>query len=84
MLNEEKVPSLFHLIRSEVRPRLIRLRSVHRVRPIVLGHDFAGQMEAMFADDRKSGTAIDLKEWADRPLVDRVDQWSARLMEGLL
>ena len=51
---------------------------------IVLGHDFAGQMEAMFAQDRKAGTAIDLKSWANRPLGDRLEGWGARLIEGLL
>lgn len=51
---------------------------------IVLGHNFAGQMEAMFAEDRKAGTEIDPKAWAERPLPDRIEQWGARVLEGVL
>jgi cardiolipin synthase len=51
---------------------------------IVLGQDFAGQMEAAFQNDRKAGTPIEANEWADRPLGERIGEWSARLLEGLL
>jgi cardiolipin synthase len=51
---------------------------------IVLGHDFAGRMEAMFADDRASAQAIDLEGWAHRPLWDRMTDWAARTFDVLL
>ncbi|HLG90122.1 MAG TPA: phospholipase D-like domain-containing protein [Alphaproteobacteria bacterium] len=51
---------------------------------IVLSQDFAGQMEAAFQNDRKAGTPIKFNEWADRPLGERIGEWSARLLEGLL
>lgn len=51
---------------------------------IVLGHGFADQMEATFDRDRKAGTQIDPKRWSDRPLDDRIQEWGARFLEGVL
>jgi cardiolipin synthase len=51
---------------------------------IVLGRDFAQQMEAQFKRDWAAGTAIDQATWANRPLFDRVGDWGARALEGLL
>jgi cardiolipin synthase len=51
---------------------------------IVLGHDFAAQMEAMFVKDREAGTAIDRQSWETRPLGDRVKELGARVFESLL
>ena len=51
---------------------------------VVLGRDFAGQMEAAFQSDRKAGTPILRDQWADRPLGERIGEWSARFLEGLL
>jgi hypothetical protein len=41
-------------------------------------------MEAQFKRDWAAGTAIDQATWANRPLFDRVGDWGARALEGLL
>jgi cardiolipin synthase len=51
---------------------------------IVLGRDFANQMEAAFAKDWAAGTAIDRKIWEDRPFGERTREWAARALEVLL
>jgi cardiolipin synthase len=51
---------------------------------IVLGPDFAGQMETTFAKDWAAGTAIDRKIWEDRPFGERTREWTARALEVLL
>ena len=51
---------------------------------IVLGRDFAQQMEAAFVQDRAAGTPIDLTTWENRPFGDRITDWAARAFEGLL
>jgi cardiolipin synthase len=51
---------------------------------IVLGRDFAGQMETTFAKDWAAGTAIDRKIWEDRPFGERTREWTARALEVLL
>ena len=51
---------------------------------IILGRDFATQMETAFAKDRAAGTAIDRKSWEDRPLGERTREWAARTLEVLL
>jgi cardiolipin synthase len=56
----------------------------NEISSIVLGRDFAAQMEAAFGKDRARGTAIDIKSWDNRPLGERLEQWSARAFESLL
>jgi len=51
---------------------------------IVLGRDFAHQMEEAFAKDRAAGTEIDLKSWKGRPFGERASEWTARALEALL
>jgi cardiolipin synthase len=51
---------------------------------IVLGRDFASQMEAAFAKDWAAGTAIDRKIWEARPFGERTREWAARALEVLL
>lgn len=48
---------------------------------VVLGRDFAQQMEAMFAKDRAASTRIDPKKWKRRSLLLRFQEWLARLPE---
>jgi len=48
---------------------------------VVLGRDFAQQMEAMFAKDRAAATRIDPKQWKRRSLMLRFQEWLARLPE---
>ncbi len=47
----------------------------------ILGHDFARQMDAMFARDLAESNAIDLELWEQRSLPTRVKEWAARLAE---
>jgi cardiolipin synthase len=51
---------------------------------IVLGRDFAGEMEAAFERDFAAGTPIDREIWGRRPLGERVLEYGARTLEGLL
>lgn len=48
---------------------------------VVLGTDFARQMEAMFARDRRASTRIDPAEWRRRSVILRVQEWVARRFE---
>lgn len=48
---------------------------------VVLGRDFAQQMEAMFAKDRAAATRIDPKQWKRRSLLLRFKEWLARFPE---
>lgn len=48
---------------------------------VVLGQDFAQQMEAMFAKDRAASTRIDATQWKRRSLLLRFQEWLARLPE---
>lgn len=54
------------------------------INAVVLGRDFAGQMEAMFAADIAASEAIELESWERRPLMLRFKEWMARLVQRLL
>jgi cardiolipin synthase len=47
----------------------------------ILGRDFARQMDAMFAKDLAESDAIDPDRWEHRPLLFRLKEWAARLVE---
>jgi len=51
------------------------------INAVVLGRDFARQMDAMFAKDLAESDAIDLDRWEHRPLLFRLKEWAARLVE---
>jgi cardiolipin synthase len=51
---------------------------------IVLGRKFAREMEDQFERGWASGTTIERDTWENRPFVDRVTDWSARALDGLL
>jgi cardiolipin synthase len=51
---------------------------------VILGHEFAQQMQAMFADDLAASQPIDLARWENRPLHFRVKEWLATLWARLL
>ena len=46
---------------------------------VVLGQDFARQMQAMFASDLQASQAIDLPGWQRRPLQFRIKEWLAQV-----
>lgn len=48
---------------------------------VILGADFARQMEAMFQKDRAASTAIDPEQWRRRSLFLRMQEWVARRFE---
>jgi cardiolipin synthase len=54
------------------------------VNAVVLGRDFAQQMQAMFTADLVASEAIDLKRWEDRSLLLRIKEWASRLWQRLL
>ena len=54
------------------------------VNAVVLGREFAQQMQAMFAKDLAASEAIELKSWERRPLPLRFKEWMARVWGRLL
>jgi cardiolipin synthase len=48
---------------------------------VILGNDFAQQMEAMFSSDLKQSSEISLEQWRKRPLGWRFREWMARIWE---
>jgi cardiolipin synthase len=51
---------------------------------VVLGQEFARQMEAMFASDLQASQVIDLPAWQRRPLQFRLKEWLAQVWGRLL
>lgn len=49
------------------------------VNAVILGSEFATQMEAMFAQDLKDSEAVSAARWKQRPLMYRLKEWAARL-----
>jgi cardiolipin synthase len=54
------------------------------INAVIIGRDFAGQMQAMFANDLAASAAIDLERWERRPLSFRFKEWMARVWGRLL
>lgn len=54
------------------------------VNAIILGREFAQQMQGMIARDLAASVAIDLPGWESRSLLLRAKEWGARLFERLL
>ncbi len=48
---------------------------------VILGTEFAEQMEAIFARDIASSSRVDIHAWRQRPLNLRIKEWAARLWE---
>jgi len=51
------------------------------VNAIILGRNFAIEMEAMFEKDIEKSNQILLEQWKKRPLRDRMKEWLARLLQ---
>lgn len=49
------------------------------INAVILGRDFARQMNAMFTADLAESDAITLNSWQCRPLFSRIKEWTARL-----
>jgi len=54
------------------------------VNAVVLGRDFAQQMQAMFAKDLEASHAIDLESWERRSPILRIRELVGRLLQRLL
>ncbi len=54
------------------------------VNAVILGRAFAARMLAAFSVDMAASQAIDAATWARRPLMTRVKEWLARLVERAL
>lgn len=54
------------------------------VNAVILGREFAQQMQDMFAKDLQASQAIDAEGWERRSLQFRVKEWMARIWERLL
>ena len=54
------------------------------VNAVVLGPDFAGQMIAVFRRDLAESEEITLEKWRNRPIIDRIKEFSARLWARFL
>ena len=49
------------------------------VNAVVLSHEFAAEMERMFAGDLAESDHIQWEEWKERPLTQRIREWFAHL-----
>ena len=54
------------------------------INAVILGREFAQQMQAVYAADIAASQAIDLESWEKRPLVNRFREWTSRLWGRLL
>jgi cardiolipin synthase len=54
------------------------------INAVVLGREFAQQMQAMFKADLDASDAIDLEQWQRRPMIFRVKEWLGTLFQRLL
>ncbi len=51
------------------------------VNAVILGRDFAAEMETMFEKDVENSHQICLEEWKERPFSERAKEWLARLLQ---
>ena len=51
------------------------------VNAVILGSDFATEMEAMFGKDIEDSNQIHLEQWSKRPFAERMKEWLARLLQ---
>ena len=49
------------------------------VNAVILGQDFAAEMETLFAADLEASHDIKPKEWKGRPFTCRLREWFSRL-----
>ena len=54
------------------------------INAVVLGREFAGQMQTMFNDDLAASQAIDPASWESRSPILRLKEWGSRLLQRLL
>jgi len=54
------------------------------INAVILGREFAQQMQAMFSRDLAASEAIDRERWEGRALTLRLKEWGAGLLQRLL
>ncbi len=54
------------------------------INAVVLGRDFAGQMQTMFTRDLDASEAIDPEQWKSRSTLLRIKEWESSLLQRLL
>lgn len=54
------------------------------INAVVLGRDFARQMQTMFTRDIDASEAIDLEQWERRSTLLRIKEWGSSLLQRLL
>jgi cardiolipin synthase len=52
----------------------------YEVNAVILGTDFAGQMEALFSIDVQASNEIRAEDWRNRSLSDRLREWLSRIL----
>jgi len=54
------------------------------INAVIIGREFGGKMQSMFAADIAASEAIELERWERRPLLFRLKEWMARMWGRLL
>ena len=54
------------------------------VNAVILGREFAQQMQTMFAKDRAASAAIDPERWESRSMILKLKEWGAGLWQRML
>jgi cardiolipin synthase len=54
------------------------------INAVVIGRDFGGRMQAMFARDLAASREIDPQAWSRRPIALKLKEWMARVWGRLL
>jgi cardiolipin synthase len=54
------------------------------INAVILGREFAGQMQAVYLKDMQASDEIDLRTWEGRPVMMRLKEMGARLLGTLL
>lgn len=54
------------------------------VNAVILGREFAQQMQTMFTNDLGASEHIDLESWENRSLMFRIKEWGSRLLQRWL
>ncbi len=56
----------------------------NEVNAVILGHRFGDEMNLMFKNDLEDSRQIDLAQWKERSLPERLKEFFAELIEPLL
>jgi len=56
----------------------------NEVNAVIIGNDFASEMEALFERDLEQSKEVVLEEWRRRPLLPRIKEWFAHLFRRYL